>query len=424
MSLPREGSRATGEGLVISTCPDVCLTPQGAAMVPVPYSITAKQSDDARTTRTVHMTGLRVHTKASIITTCTGDEPGSGKGVKSGTVEGICEPLTYSSSVRAESSNVVRNDDVWWMNDRNTIGKLVYQKNMQQYAQARTGTMSDALPSAKPSPGVAAPSAGLPTGSQAVGGASVQALDSLMGGLIAQRQVQTQMAELQGVLDSPSNPPLTDGERGIVQNAIDDIRANDLPTGNVASAQAKVQKAIDDVSASVEAREKAKAQDNVRVTKAKEIPCFNRNPKHDKKEFDRQLKEQEDELNNTSPDDYLDRKANPPDRVPEAQQAARDDYVARRTEELAGEGTFGAEAQAQIAQEMKGLDATHALDIIARGDPNKISGLADRGVNRSIGPQWTKGGRLEALDQAAEEAKARGDKKLKVKLRNCEDMTS
>jgi hypothetical protein len=36
-SLPLEGSRDTGEGILISIYPDVCLTPVGGVMVAIPY---------------------------------------------------------------------------------------------------------------------------------------------------------------------------------------------------------------------------------------------------------------------------------------------------------------------------------------------------------------------------------------------------
>jgi hypothetical protein len=61
MSIPRQGSRATAEGLLASIHPDVCLTPMGDTMVPVPYTIWARQSDDANTTPTVRFTAQRTH---------------------------------------------------------------------------------------------------------------------------------------------------------------------------------------------------------------------------------------------------------------------------------------------------------------------------------------------------------------------------
>ncbi|WP_076729020.1 DUF4150 domain-containing protein [Methylobacterium radiotolerans] len=128
MSIPREGSRATAEGLLVSIHPDVCLTPMGNMMVPVPYTIWARQSDEANTTPTVRFTAQRTHNLGSLITTCHGDEAGTGGGVKSGTHHGICEPLDHSATVRAQGKPLVRHADTWWMNTRNTQGRLMYVK--------------------------------------------------------------------------------------------------------------------------------------------------------------------------------------------------------------------------------------------------------------------------------------------------------
>ncbi|WAJ27163.1 DUF4150 domain-containing protein [Antarcticirhabdus aurantiaca] len=122
MSLPppREGSRDTREGLIISKFPDVCRSPQ----CPVPYTIVAYQSDDANTAASVRMTGQRAHKQNSIVTRCTGDEPGTGLGVKSNTVSSVCHRKEHSSTVRIEGQWATRHGDAWYMNNRNTIGKL------------------------------------------------------------------------------------------------------------------------------------------------------------------------------------------------------------------------------------------------------------------------------------------------------------
>ena len=83
-------------------------------MVPLPYNIWAKQADDANTTPTVRMTGLRTHNMGSLITTCQGDEAGTGGGIKSGTHNGICEPMEHSATVRTEGKPAIRHNDLWW----------------------------------------------------------------------------------------------------------------------------------------------------------------------------------------------------------------------------------------------------------------------------------------------------------------------
>lgn len=129
MATPKEGSRDTGDGLIVSLTPDVCKTPVGSSMVPVPYSITAKQGDDANTVATVRFTKKRAHNMASLVIKCTGDQPGTGTGIKSGTTGSVCHPKTHSDNVRIRGKWAVRHNDIWEMNNKNTVGKLVYVKS-------------------------------------------------------------------------------------------------------------------------------------------------------------------------------------------------------------------------------------------------------------------------------------------------------
>lgn len=133
MSVAQEGGRDIADGMVVSLTPDVCKTPVGSSLVPVPYAITAKQADDGNTVATVRMTGKRAHNMASIVTKCTGDAPGTGTGIKSGTVGSVCHPKTHSKSVRIKGKWAVRNGDIWEMNNKNTVGKLIYMKDKKRY---------------------------------------------------------------------------------------------------------------------------------------------------------------------------------------------------------------------------------------------------------------------------------------------------
>lgn len=132
MKIPRELSRDTGRGIVISKVPDVCRSP----VCPVPYTIVAKQADDANTAPTVRMTGERAHKQTSIITQCSGDEPGTGLGIKSGTVKSVCHRKTHSSNVRIEGQWATRHLDEWWMNNRNTFGVLYFIEDQKLYDAA------------------------------------------------------------------------------------------------------------------------------------------------------------------------------------------------------------------------------------------------------------------------------------------------
>lgn len=135
MSTPHEGSRDVGDGIIVSVTPDVCKTPVGSSMVPIPYSITAKQGDDANTVATVRMTSKRAHNMDSLVTKCTGDQPGTGTGIKSGTVGSVCHPKTHSSNVRIRGAWAVRDADMWDMNNRNTVGKLTYIKSKENFEE-------------------------------------------------------------------------------------------------------------------------------------------------------------------------------------------------------------------------------------------------------------------------------------------------
>ncbi len=149
------------------------------------------------------------------------------------------------------------------------------------------------------------------------------------------------------------------------------------------------------------------------------VPCFNKPDGVTDEEFDRQLKEQEDTINQTSADMLLQRRqairdAGGTDGVRDhrAQTRARDRHLSEALES----GMSRREAR----DAMRRLDATHALDIIAGGDPSLITGLADRSVNRSLGGQW-QGARSQALEDEAQRmhAEGRGAEKMKVKLVKC-----
>jgi hypothetical protein len=182
-SLPLEGSRDTGEGILISIYPDVCLTPVGGVMVAIPYTIYAYQSDDANTAATVRQTSLRSHTSASIITHCYGDEAGTGGGVTSGTHNGVCEPKTWSSTVRFEGHGAVRHQDEWWMGavaSAATGGLQAAGGQTQSGAALSPASASDAGANAHGAP-IAAPNAPPPDAAGQSSAADGHA-DNLAGG--------------------------------------------------------------------------------------------------------------------------------------------------------------------------------------------------------------------------------------------------
>jgi hypothetical protein len=158
-----------------------------------------------------------------------------------------------------------------------------------------------------------------------------------------------------------------------------------------------------------------------------QIDCFNPPEGADPEEFRRQLKEQQDTINNAKPDDLLNRiqkykdNRRPSDDARD-RKTVRDSYRSDRTKELEekfldeGHSDYEQMAKKQVAEEMAKLAATHTLDLVAGGD-GSISGMGDASVNSSMGAQW-KGRRVEQLKKHAENAQRRG-KKMNVSLEEC-----
>jgi hypothetical protein len=103
--------------LVVSTAPDVCKTPMGKSKPPVPYPVVARLQQAVAEVPTVRANGEpMVVFNHSYIPQTLGDEPGSAKGVKSGTVGANCYPIDHSASVRLANHYILRHDDQFWMN--------------------------------------------------------------------------------------------------------------------------------------------------------------------------------------------------------------------------------------------------------------------------------------------------------------------
>ncbi len=104
---------------VVSMVPDVCRTPMGSSIVPVPYPVTAQLRSAVGIAKTV-----RVNAKALVVYEMSftpktiGDAPGRALGIKSGTVQGKCHPHEHSKTIRAEGKHIVRHNDLFWMNGK------------------------------------------------------------------------------------------------------------------------------------------------------------------------------------------------------------------------------------------------------------------------------------------------------------------
>lgn len=129
-STPREGLRDTDAARIISLAPDVCRSPT----VPVPYPVVDFCGHDQNYTGSVRFTGQKAMVMRSSTSHVHGDEPGTGLGIKSGTVGGISEPITHAAQVRAEGSPVIRHLDRFKMNNGNTLGEAVFIRETSAYA--------------------------------------------------------------------------------------------------------------------------------------------------------------------------------------------------------------------------------------------------------------------------------------------------
>jgi hypothetical protein len=94
---PREGLRDNGEARIVSLAPDVCKSPTA----PIPYPIVDFCGHDNNYTPSVRFTSQKAMVRRSNTTHVHGGEPGVGKGVKSGTVGDISEPIGRAPLVRA-----------------------------------------------------------------------------------------------------------------------------------------------------------------------------------------------------------------------------------------------------------------------------------------------------------------------------------
>lgn len=112
-------ARKDGAWMIIGMTPDVCKTPMGSAVIPIPYPVIAYLSTSQKTSSNVRANSddvLILNKSFAAITI--GDQPGVCGGVKSGTVGGKCHLDQHTTSVRANKRYVVRHGDKAWMNGK------------------------------------------------------------------------------------------------------------------------------------------------------------------------------------------------------------------------------------------------------------------------------------------------------------------
>lgn len=110
---------AGSNGMTIAF-PDVCKTPAGPAVVPIPYPNIAKSGDTAKGSKTVKCDGNPICLKDSNFSMSNGDEAGSLMGVASNKIKGKAEFILFSMDVKVDGKNVARAFDLMLHNDKNT----------------------------------------------------------------------------------------------------------------------------------------------------------------------------------------------------------------------------------------------------------------------------------------------------------------
>lgn len=132
-----------------------------------------------------------------------------------------------------------------------------------------------------------------------------------------------------------------------------------------------------------------------------------RNRRYDQAEFDRQVDEQIDALQDLSVADWIRNRGDYLDggrtsASIRAQRQARERALDDRIDELIAAGVDDYdEAVAQAKAWLATQAATHRLDGIAGGDLTDVSGVGDAGVNASLGSQWRH--RVGSVDDAVAE---------------------
>lgn len=110
MSVPHS-ARKDGSNFVACKGPDVCKTPMGSSMVPVPYMSIAFFGSSARTSRSVRNNGKKDFQLNTRATVTTGHEPGVGKGVSVAGHTSVSHAKKGHKTVYSEGWSVIRDGD-------------------------------------------------------------------------------------------------------------------------------------------------------------------------------------------------------------------------------------------------------------------------------------------------------------------------
>lgn len=135
---------------------------------------------------------------------------------------------------------------------------------------------------------------------------------------------------------------------------------------------------------------------------------FTYNPKHSRPEWDRQITNAQDVLDNTTFETWLQRRdeftGDRSSAVKAEQAAVREVALSDAIAQRVRSGMPYDEAEQAALEWMKSQHAIHRLDAVAGGDPLDFDGVGDAAVNSSIGSQWRS--RVPDLEQAVRDIAA------------------
>ncbi len=435
---PLEGLRDVDDARIVSLSPDVCLTPVGSSVVPIPYPVVDYCGHDRNYTSSVRFTGYRAMVMRSCTTHVHGDAPGTKKGVKSGTVESICEPIGHASQVKAEGSHVIRHLDRFWMNNKNTQGEAIFVKNTKTFDPPKDsdpirGSLRATNTAASRSGQTAAPPGAVlgfvaPAGGAALLGEGAAAGTATVGGGAATTAVGGTAATATGVglgtvllgigvfavgMLVPTNKrnfsdfvPQDDYEAKRIQEA--QQRINALPFWDSGGT------IIDETKAELRKRRQTlispqavpvPQSDTARIDtpQCHVLPPYFTVPANGTRiEMQRQLDLQQSVLNSKDPCSAAKDIANYPVAKPIGEAARpieRRRLISRNASIIRtlNPSISASKAMELAEQQAANKDAIHTLDMIAGGQPTVFSGLGGRSENRSIGSQWGRGGKVAEL---------------------------
>ena len=102
--------------------PDVCLTPMGPAVPPIPYPNIGFARDTSKGPKTVKLDGAMCMVKDAEYSKTSGDEAGVKGGVVSGVNRASAKFTSYSFDVKFEGRNACRLGDMLLQNKGNGAG--------------------------------------------------------------------------------------------------------------------------------------------------------------------------------------------------------------------------------------------------------------------------------------------------------------